>query len=176
MSITLDLSRFSKRAIKSLDYAITKKAMKTYGETAIEQIVKRVRRGYGLEQNGAPLSRLAPLAKATKAYRKRYKHLLSEHTSVGKSNLTFSGAMLDSMMVLSLAIGRVTIGPSKRLKHKGTKLTHWQLAKIHQEVGVGAHRVKRPFLFVGVNEEKIIQRLFRNTLRQGIFKTKTQGV
>lgn len=69
--------------------------MDKYGEKAADLIKKRTRLGYGVDKQGGTKKKLKPLSQSYKKHRQR--HRPSGPTSAGKSNLTSSGNMLDSL-------------------------------------------------------------------------------
>lgn len=78
------------------------------GQAAAEEIKKRTRAGYGVSSNEGNKERLAALSDGYK--RRRARAQLSPETSASRSNLTFSGSMLDSIQFVPISRfeGRVT--------------------------------------------------------------------
>lgn len=90
--------------------------MKKVGLKASELVVKRTRQGRGVNRadGGGNTSPLKQLTERYINYRKQNRFRLHPDTSPGKSNLTFSGQMLDSFTVRQTSKGRVFIGPGGR--------------------------------------------------------------
>lgn len=118
------------RALKELQKPST---MREFGEQAADMIRTRTRLGSGVEREGAPKQKLKALSETYKLQRKgkiafftrgrgqgrvvvpyepESAPKLSEFTSAGKSNLTNSGQMLESIDVVSVRTGEVTVGPT----------------------------------------------------------------
>jgi hypothetical protein len=86
------------------------------GSLVSESIFARTLQGYGLGGNLEPLNKLKPLAESTKKSRKKEKHL-SPVTTPAKSNLTRTGAMLQSIDY-KVNIDSVTISVAADQKDK----------------------------------------------------------
>ena len=119
---------------KALEELRKPENMKRYGEMLRDMIKLRTKLGDGVKKVGDPKQRLKALKESTKRDRERLKEKgkLSQNTSPGKSNLTRSGDLLDSLKVKSVSTGKVTIGPS------GTRedgLTNEAVAKYVSEQG-----------------------------------------
>lgn len=119
------------RAMKEAIDEITKpENMRKYGEQAASMIKLRTRLGDGVDMPGGTKKKLKPLSKSYIEQRKSGK--LSAETSPGKSNLTRTGQLLDSMGVTSVSSDVVTVGP------KGSRddgLTNVEVAKHVTENG-----------------------------------------
>lgn len=98
----------------------------------IDIIVKRTRLGYGVNKNFGTKQRLKPLSTKYKDYRARFPNL-SASTSPGKSNLTLTGQMLESMQAYRIQNGKVVIGPTG--SRKGSFLTNLKVADYQEEQG-----------------------------------------
>jgi hypothetical protein len=87
----------------------------------------RTRLGYGVNEAGGQKSRLKPLTARYIEYRKVFKGLSSE-TRPGKSNLTLTGSMLDSLKVTSVGTNSLTIEPTgtDRKGVSNTNKAAWQ--------------------------------------------------
>lgn len=119
--------------------------MKKFGETAADIVRLRTRLGFGVSDDNAEKARLKPLSKSYKDFRKGkiaffttpdgrvvpYKPnsapTLHPDTSPTKSNLTFTGQMLDSLGVVSVRQGEALIGP--RGNRTKSPLSNKQVAK-----------------------------------------------
>jgi hypothetical protein len=87
--------------------------MRKYAEMASDMVRLRTRLGSGVDADGANKSRLKPLADSTIEERKRLKSRgeLSADTSPGRSNLTRTGELLDSIQPTQVSQGSAKIGP-----------------------------------------------------------------
>lgn len=96
--------------------------MTRYGNMAVDMIKTRTRLGSGVSSDGQNKQKLKPLADSTKRSRESKKRAgkLSELTTPGRSNLTDSGQMLDSMTVTKVAQGTVTVAPRGARREGGT--------------------------------------------------------
>jgi hypothetical protein len=142
-----------------------KKNMQLYANFVIRMIQKRTRNGYGVKKTGENATRLAPLRPATIDYRTRYRSDLHSETSPGKSNLTFSGRMLDSIRLKSISRNKIVIGPSGNARKGG--LTNEKLAAILERRG--KNRKARPFLNLSRSEITKLNKTFELTLDK-VFK------
>lgn len=139
-----DIRSLGKRLQVGIGQSIKKKEMKALGELAIELIVDRTRNKpqNSVPKIGARPRKMKPLAALTiterrKAIRakKKSKRLNTALTSPERSNLTWTGQMLDSMRVKEATNKKVRWGPNRRRRVGG--ITNEQLAKIQEK--------KRPF-------------------------------
>jgi len=89
------------------------KNIQKYAEQAASMIKLRTRLGMGVSKDGGDKKALKKLASSTKVSRVRKSKTgkLSSDTSPGKSNLTETGQLLDSIEVISISKGQVRIGP-----------------------------------------------------------------
>lgn len=159
MGISLD--KFVRNLRRGVGESFAKKKMRAVGELAIELIVKRTRNGFGLRKTGGTNKRLKKLATSTKNYRKANRSKLDSTTSPGKSNLTFTGKMLRSMVVKEVKNRKVTWGPNKRMRKDG--LTNEELGKIVADNG-------RPFNYLSKTEIKKMITLMDKQLKKEINK------
>lgn len=123
-------------------------------------IYNRVKSGYGVDSlaPGASRDRLASLSRPYIETRKRRR--LGPFGRPGKSNLTLTGQMLESMFAeVEKGVLRVVIPPTSRYD---TKLNNAQVAEIVQEV--------RPFMQFTDGELRILERLFLQNLRKELIK------
>lgn len=86
-----------KRVELVLQQVQTEENLGALGKVIAEQIKKRTRLGYGVEEQGDPQQKLKALSDDYKDWRKKNKGKLSSATTVSKSNLTQTGEMLDSI-------------------------------------------------------------------------------
>lgn len=133
-----------------------KRDLEAMGEEAIRLIVVRTRLGYGVDRPRAKRKRLKSLSPSYievrkgkiafftlgKGQKRRIvsyvpdkKPELSEFTRPTRSNLTFTGKMLDSMRVKDIVVrrNRVSIGPDRRSRGKG--LTNEKIATYQEQMG-----------------------------------------
>jgi phage gpG-like protein len=76
---------------------------------AVELIRKRTRLGYSVEKNGGTKKKLKALSSEYVEFRKKNKKL-SGKTRSKKSNLTFTGDMLDDLEIVNTSNGHCEIG------------------------------------------------------------------
>lgn len=131
---------FKKNTNKILDEL--EDEMDDVGEVIIDLIKNRTRKGYGVDANYGSKGKLAPLQPSTKEYRKRYRGKLSSETKPKKSNLTFTGSMLDSLKAKVKGFS-VLVRPTGR-DSKGVP----NLQKAGQLTKGGKHMKARPFLYL----------------------------
>ena len=139
MSSQRTLDNFIRNLRRGVGDTFTKRQMAAYGELAIEAIVARTRKGYGVRRTGGSQQKLKPLSRSYIEYRKRNRSRLDSTTSPRRSNLTFTGQLLRSMRVKKVTNRRVVWGPNKRRRRGG--LTNERLGEIVAEQG-------RPFNFL----------------------------
>jgi hypothetical protein len=147
-SVRKQLRTLNKQLKKAITLDLAKPSqMRFLGTEAIKLIVKRTRNGFGVEADGQPSRRLMRLTENYVNYRKQNRFRLSPFTTPGKSNLTFTGQMLDSFQIRQVSQGRTFIAPFGRRKGGGP--TNLQVAGYVTENG-------RPFNNLSRSE---IQRL-----------------
>ena len=83
-----------------------------YAREAVELIQERTRAGSGIAKDGGSISSLKKLSRKYIRYRQLNSRLLSSQTSAGKSNLTFSGKLLDKLAAKRQSRGVWLIVPS----------------------------------------------------------------
>lgn len=88
--------------------------MRKYAQMGADMVRLRTRLGSGVARDGADKAPLKPLAESTKARREAMQASgrLSSLTSPGKSNLTATGQMLESITVTEVRYGAASVGPS----------------------------------------------------------------
>ena len=121
----------------------TKEMLDSLGELITDRMRRRTRAGYGVTDNGKPKEKLADLSENYKAFRKEQR--LSQHTRWNKSNLTFTGKMLDDITFKS---GNAVL--SIFLK---TDLSEYKATEVSD---------RRPFFFLTKSELKEVQRTFED--------------
>lgn len=101
--MTVSFKEFSRKFPKALKKALeeieSKKSMDDLGKVLVEQIQLRTKLGKGVDKPEGKSKRFKPLKDSTKKARRNAarKGKLSGDTSPAKSNLTFSGDMIDSI-------------------------------------------------------------------------------
>ena len=146
----------TKKIVKSID---TKFMTKT-GEILADDIARRTRLGFGVKKSGQTRVKLRELTPKYVDFRKKNKKKLINLTRPSKSNLTFTGQLLNSLKAKSDGTGRVTIffkGDHKNLD--GSKMKNGLLANFVSK--------KRPFLGPSNRE---LQRL-RTRIKNNILKS-----
>jgi hypothetical protein len=113
MGLKTDLKKFTDALGVAVKEVTTQKQMAAYGRLAAKLIIARTRRGFGVKKTNTRVTRLARLAEST-IERRRSASSLSGETSPGRSNLTFTGAMLNSIGVKKATAGSVIIGADLR--------------------------------------------------------------
>lgn len=153
------------RAIKQASDDIrTPEKMKGFGKFAAEMIKLRTRLGSGVARDGAEKSKLKPLAESTKDQRgyMQDRGELNKRTNPGKSNLTRTGQLLDSISAKSASRSKVTIGPSGARTGDGKrKLTN-------EEVGRYVEKGGRPFNNLSKTEIKRTKDLIAKEMKKAI--------
>lgn len=112
------LDRIFRDIVETTDDLRSSRRLRELGEYAFELIVKRVRtaaRG-SVEKPGAYPKKLDELKESTKKKRRGVAALLHPLTSPNKSNLTYTGQMLNNMKVRVTKKGQVELGPRGRRK------------------------------------------------------------
>lgn len=127
----------------TLKEAIRRESLMPTGEFIASIIAKRTRLGYGVDRNGGQKSPLKSLALSTikqrTALRKSGK--LSSFTRPGRSNLTATGQLLDSLKVTYLKDGEINIAPDGR-RDDGKK--NREVAGYQEEAGRIFMRLSQP--------------------------------
>lgn len=130
MTAQQDIVKFVKQLRKQIEAVTSKKVMAEIGALMVQMVVKRTRNGFGVQETGSASKPLKKLSPKYVAFRKRSPRLNTSLTSPGRSNLTFTGAMLNSIRVTSVRTGaeaRVTIGAGKQRRKGG--VTNEQIAE-----------------------------------------------
>lgn len=144
---------------KSVDESIIDKpAMKSLGEAIAEIVRVRTRLGYGVRGNNEKREKLKPLSAIYVQYRKDNRASLSGLTRFKKSNLTFTGELLDSVKPLRVKEGEVRVGPSG-VRSGGLK---------NIDLGTYVSQKGRPFLNLSDNELKQLSRILDEGLNKSL--------
>lgn len=133
--------------------------MERLGEQAAEMIRIRTRLGYGVSKPGSKRERLKKLDGEYIETRKDFGEL-SQFTTPGRSNLTRTGQMLESIVVLDAKDGKVTVGPQGA--RSDSKHSNDQIAEYVSTA--------RPFISVSDLEIKKLIRFFKKNIIGKVFK------
>jgi len=159
-SAAQQLDRIFKQINDEVDNLGRSRRLRELGSFAAELIRKRTRKGFGVARPGGNRRKLKRLARSTIEYRTRYKKLLSSKTSPRKSNLTFTGQLLDSIK-LKVTKGRVTIGPRGRRRDifgRSSRTTNEQVAVFVSK--------DRPFMSLGKVEQGKLVDFYASTFER----------
>ena len=110
-SVKVQVDKFASKIQRLLKEAKSQKVIEPVAEEMIKLIVKRTRLGYGVKKELGTrqlLKKLSPRYVAARARSRR----LSSTTAPRKSNLTFTGQMLESVSVIKSQNGKIVIGPT----------------------------------------------------------------
>jgi len=105
--------------------------VKSLAEISIKIIVKRTRLGYGVDSFLGTKKKLNALSE--RYVERRRKSKLSPLTSPKKSNLTFTGQMLDSVKILETKQKGIIIGPSGQ--RSNSEQTNAEIMAYNEERG-----------------------------------------
>lgn len=160
MTAKSELRRFVRDLKKGTDAWTSKKNMRLIAERAIQLIVRRTQKGFGVKNNNGQEIPLKALSAVYIEQRKRKRSELDGTTSPIKSNLTFTGQMLRSMTVKNVTNKSVSIGPNRRRRKGG--LTNEQIAEFVQK--------ERPFNNLSFKEINAIVKFMDEVLQLEIIK------
>lgn len=105
------MENFNKEIEKVLKKVTNQKAMVEYGKLAIGAIVHRTRnKGQGLNDNGGTPHKLKQVTEKYAAQRKKMKGKHSKAAGGRASNLTLTGDMLDTLVVIESKDKEVELG------------------------------------------------------------------
>lgn len=160
MGARLQIKDFTSKLKGVVKKSATAKQLEALGEFAAGLIRKRTRLGYGAprgEAGSVERFRLAALSEGWIHFRKTTgRSWLSEFTRPSKSNLTFTGQMLDSLGVVKVANGSVTIGP------QGYRTDPFSRGLSNEAVANFVAKKGRPFNNLTKPEARQVQRFYRN--------------
>ena len=179
------INQIAPKLLMAMKEATSIKNMKTYARSLANDIKKRTRLGYGVPYTGSSRERLLPLSQSYIEQRRGNIAFatigrgptrrvisyvpneiggtrksprspdLSNETSPTKSNLTFTGQMLNALAGTS---GRREHGEVYLLQYRrGTSLTNSDIARLNEENG-------RPFMYASDLQIKRLTNLIRETL------------
>lgn len=137
---TRSLRNIFARIKQATGQAVTPAQMKKLGQFAVDIVVKRTRLGYGTPVQFGQKGKLKVLSPNYIEARKRFNGL-SPTTAPGKSNLTRTGQLLDSVQVITAKNGSVRFGPTGM--RSDSKLTNLQVAAYQQAQGRTFNRVSQ---------------------------------
>lgn len=157
---------------KELKESLNNSRMKEIGDFVLEKIRVRTRLGYGVSAHKSAREKLKPLADVTKEIRKGFKASgkLSEFTSPGKSNLTFTGQMLDGLSVKVQSMGKVLVeitGNRKATRDPKAPRTNKEVARKVTDEG-------RPFMFLTDKDYKAVVNFVRDGFKSILKKRLTR--
>jgi hypothetical protein len=155
------ISQLGKDLEKFLLNVVTKDMKKMFAERAADIIYKRTKSGKGLTRNAVSvgnnsLKAIEPLSPGYIEYRKR--RILGPYASPKRSNLTFSGELLESIVVKMLG-NNVVVAIDSGKHHSGISLE--ELARRVSDKG-------RPFFGLADSEVKILEGFVKRTIRDRI--------
>lgn len=160
MGARLQIKDFTSKLKNVVKQAASRKELEAIGNFAADLIRKRTRLGYGApkgEAGAVERFRLAALSQGWIRFRKTTgASWLSEFTRAGKSNLTFTGQMLDSLGVVRVKAGSVTIGP------KGYRTDPFSRGLSNEQVANFVAKKGRPFNNLTRPELAQVKRFYRN--------------
>lgn len=162
---TKQFQNIVKKLEKTVAESIKKAALVDVGVFARDLIVKRTRLQYGVKKDFGKKEKLAKLSPNYIKRRKMFEGL-SENTRPTRSNLTFTGQMLDSI-VSTAKTGIIEIKPTGR-RNDGKR--NADIARYNEEGGKG--RPKRIFMRISQLEFNQIVRFYRKTFGDLLRKRK----
>lgn len=135
------------------------KVKEKLAQFAIDRIYKRVKSGYGVTSDQAPSPaqyRLLPLSKLYKKQRARSKKLTGDFATPNKSNLTFTGQMLDAIKYKVTTKGfKIFIGKTARKEgNQSNEDVAWNVS------------IHRPFLALTDKEQAALKLEYRDYIRE----------
>lgn len=185
MSSKVDMSKFKKSLQAVIEEFEKPQTMREMGEYAVERIVLRTRLGKGVSEKGDSASPLKPLSESYRQQRKgklafyttkdgkkvpyipKIPPILDATTSPTKSNLTFTGQLLNSIKVISVKAGKVLIAPTGKRSDRRSKIS----GATNREVA-GYVSEERPFLNLSKSELLALNRFVREKIEALIKKLK----
>lgn len=148
---------------KFIESIVTKQMKLEWAQYLADIIYKRTKSGKGLTQNkvsigGNSLKKIEPLSKGYVEYRKR--KILGPYASPQRSNLTFSGELLES--IVARLKGDAAVVEIENVQHY-SGISMPELANRVSEKG-------RPFFGAADNEAKILESFIKREIRNKIRK------
>ena len=181
-----DLESISETLSRVIKESLNRRFMMELGQQFVSDVKTRVRLGYGNRTSGGTRVRLKPLSAPYISFRrgqavfykdnsgrlrsfskKSTRHpALSDETSPTKSNLTFTGQMLDSMrpvIIKDNEFGIEFTGVRKKIRQKEKALTNAEVAEFAKK--------DRPFINPTNREIDRLEQTINDKLRQEILKS-----
>jgi hypothetical protein len=107
MTAAADINKFVRALKKAVNATQDRTTLTAIAKAAVDKIVERTRRGFGVKTVGGNRTPLKPLADSTIQNRRRSN--LSPFTSATKSNLTFTGQLLNSLSFRFVRDGKIVV-------------------------------------------------------------------
>jgi hypothetical protein len=169
--ISISVNKVRAQVEKDLKESLNNSRMQKIGEFVVEKIRIRTRLGFGVSGNLKPRERLKPLAEASKEIRKGFKKAgeLSNLTTPGRSNLTFTGQMLDGLTVRVISMGKIIVDVTgtRRILKKGDLRTNKEVARKVTDEG-------RPFMYLTDKDYKAVVNFVRDGFKSILKKRLTR--
>lgn len=130
-----DWDDFERKLKQAIEQLASPQILQQIGEKAKDLIVERSTAGYGVqnkEKEGQPKKKFTKLSPAYITRRASKPQQLSPRTTPSKSNVTFTGQMLDSMKAV-VSTGKVSITTTG--KRRGSKLSNQEVQNFVEEQG-----------------------------------------
>jgi hypothetical protein len=161
-SVKQQLDIIAQKLAGTVKLAFNATFMREVGDETARLIFIRTRLGYGVPSQGSQRQKLFPLSAGYIAMRKKSQKngFLSSATTASKSNLTFTGQLLESIQTKKAQDGISWVGPIGYRKEGGT----------NEQVANTVSKT-RPFMFLSDLELKKIQRFAQNNF-SSVFKTR----
>lgn len=154
--VRADLSAFVNELQGKITKATTATEMRAVGDQAAEIIRRRARLGYGSAGSGGDRFNLPPLSDRYVRFRQTSgAKYLSKATTAKKSNLTFTGQMLDSLAVVKVEQGSVVVAPT------GTRTDRFSRGKTNAQIAAYVSAKGRPFISLTPPEVSQLVRFYR---------------
>ena len=148
-----NLGKFTKKQLDELmRKVIARRNLDAVGEMVADQIRKRTRLGYGVEDDGKSQKKLKKLSNGYKDWRKKNRRALSGDTTPARSNLTQTGDMLDS-------IEHKVQGDSVEISVNG---------RFNQDKARWVTEGGRPFMNLSKAERNMVADMFRDIIKDTI--------
>jgi hypothetical protein len=160
--VTSNFKKVFAKLKREVGATYSKKQMTMLGEFAADMIRIRTGLGYGVAWPGAKRSKLKELSEEYVEARKSFSEL-SGFTTPERSNLTRTGQMLESIIVLNATSSEVEVGPQGERYDTDIDTSNDKIAKYVAEQG-------RPFISVSDLEIKKLVRHFKKEIIGKVFK------
>jgi len=160
------LNKLNKDLIADLNKLIQKKELELIGNEIIRQVVGRSRTGKGVKEDGGSEFTFPDLSESYKIARTnlRRRGKLSNLTRPNLSNITLSGALLDSLVLKITGNSRAVVEiPAKQ--HPNSSISMKDLAEILQQ------KKGRSFMHLSAKQTKIMESFIKRLIREKIRRT-----